>query len=269
MISIIVLIIASHNEIYDSFIALWREKISLWKLREKDDIVYRFFFVFSDPSLKYDILCDDENDSIFCKYEESLEPGIMLKTMAAIRYCEKNMKYDYILRTNLSSFWNFPVFSLELKTKPIDIGTIFLQYLDRNQLFVNSRWKDFFDIIDCVLPSRYSVFTFLDGAGFLLSHKMISLLLFPISDVLYSKLLLLPDDVAITVLMYYNILFHSCLSIEIQELLIQKKYISCKDIESFDLIAEIGFIRNKNDFGDRNIDILNYKTQIDFYRKLI
>lgn len=269
MISIIVLIIASHNEIYDSFITLWREKIRLWKLREKDDFVYRFFFVFSDPLLKMDILCDDENDSIFCKYEESLEPGIMLKTMAAIRYCEKNMKYDYILRTNLSSFWNFPVLSLELNMKPIDIGTIFLQCLDRNQLYINSRWKDFFEIIDCVLSTRdNNIFTFLDGAGFLLSRKMISLLLFPISDILYSKLLLLPDDVAITVLMYYNILFHSCLSIEIQELLIDKKYISCKDIEWIGSDGELGFIRNKNTLGDRNIDILNYKTQLDFYRKI-
>ena len=147
MSSCIVLIIASHSYIYDYFIALWREKIRYLSQNN----TFRFFFVFSDPSLHIDVLCVD--DCIYCKYEESLEPGIFLKTMAAIRYCEANFSYDYLLRTNLSSFWNFPCLHFD----SISIGTIFLQLLDRNRLYVNPRWKDFFLIIDDILPVDFAI----------------------------------------------------------------------------------------------------------------
>lgn len=264
MFSVIVLIIASHNNIYDSFIALWREKI---RLIEQTDVIYRFFFVFSDPSLTVDVLCDEVNNSIFCKYDESLEPGIFLKTMAAIKYCEDHFIYDYILRTNLSSFWNFSILSLELKKTPIHLGTIFLQNLDKNQLFINYRWKDFFEIIHSLFPSFGDVFIFLDGAGFLLSREMIQLLLLPIPDIFYSKLLLLPDDIAITCLMYYNIKYNSSLCVEITELLIGKKMICDKDF-LYGNEFELGFIRNKQNSSDRNMDIFNYKHQIElFYMK--
>jgi hypothetical protein len=260
MFSIIVLIIASHNDIYDLFITLWREKI---QIIEKKHIEYRFFFVFSDPSLTVDVLCDEVNNSIFCKYDESLEPGIFLKTMAAIRYCERHFIYDSILRTNLSSFWNFPILSLELKKTPIHLGTIFLQQLDKNLLFINSRWESFFEIIHYLLPSFGDTFIFLDGAGFLLSRQMISLLLLPIPDIYYSKLLLLPDDIAISILMYYNIIHNYSLCIEMNELLIGKKMICSED--NIPLFSEVGFIRNKHYNGDRNIDIVNFKQQLDFF----
>lgn len=267
MFSIIVLIIASHNDIYDSFISLWREKIGLIEKGEDIDIDYRFFFVFSDPSLTVDILCDEANNSISCKLDESLEPGIFLKTMAAIRYCSDNFTYNYILRTNLSSFWNFSVLSLELKQTPIHIGTIFLQYLDKNQLFINSRWEGFFEIIHSVFPSFGDIFLFLDGAGFLLSREMIPLLLLSIPEIHYSKLVLLPDDIAITCLMYYNIIHNSSLRVEIHELLIGKKMIYLED-ENIPLSSEVGFIRNKHNTGDRKIDIINYKQQLEmFYMK--
>jgi len=266
MYSIIVLIIASHNEHYDSFITLWREKIRLWKSRERDDVFYRFYFVFSDLSLKVDVLCDEENHSIFCKYDESLEPGIFLKTMAAIQYCEQNFTYDFILRTNLSSFWNFSVLPFEINNG-INLGTILIQKIDKNQLFINYRWESFFQIIYSILPSFGDIFPFLDGAGFLLSREMVKLLLLPISEIHYSKLLLLPDDIAISVLMYYNIICNSNshFHIEINELLIGKKMIcSEQEIHLYSDFNEIGFIRNKHN-NDRNIDIVNFKKQLDFF----
>jgi hypothetical protein len=152
--------------------------------------------------------------------------------------------------------------SLELKKTPIHLASIFLQYLDKNELSINYRWKDFFEIIHYLLPSFENIFVFLDGAGFLLSREMISLLLLPISETYYSKLLLLPDDIAITVLLYYNIIYNSSLCVEIHELLIGKKMICSED--DISLLSEVGFIRNKHN-NDRNIDILNFKQQLKFY----
>ena len=146
--------------------------------------------------------------------------------MMAIQFVEEHMDYSYILRTNLSSFWNFSVLFSELRLNPISMGTIFLQYLDRNNLCINYRWKDFFDILDSFF-STGDLFYFLDGAGFLLSRDMIRLLLLPIIDEYYSKLLLVPDDIAITILLCYNIRHHSPVPVEFHELLIVKKII-CK-----------------------------------------
>lgn len=271
--SIIVLIIASHNEVYNSFIDLWREKIELWKSTSlsENKMEFQFFFVFADPTITENIIC--ENDTITYKGEESLEPGIFLKTMAAIRYCEEHFTYDSILRTNLSSFWNFSVLSDEIVVSKIMIGNIFMQYLDKNQLFINYRWAFFFEIIDAFFPSiGWDVFVFLDGAGFLLSREMIRILLLDISESYYSKLLLIPDDVAISILLFYNIINKNVKNVEIRELLIEKKYICYKnDIES-PMNFGIGFIRNKQPWTmdvNRNIDIVNYKLQLDFFYKKI
>ena len=269
MYSVIVLIIASHNELYQSFLELWREKIELWKAVGEGGVDYRFFFVFADPNLTENIVC--ENDCITYKCEESLEPGIFLKTMAAIKYCETHFTYDFILRTNLSSFWNFSVLSHELVSETsISIGNIFMQYLNKNQLFINFRWAFFFEIIDSFFPSIADIFFFLDGAGFLLSREMIRILLIDISDSLYSKLLLLPDDVAISILLFYNILRTNTVSFEIYELFVGNKYICNKNEIEYPSnfgSEKIGFIRNKQMNSDRKIDLMNYKLQIDFFYK--
>jgi len=263
---IVCLIIASHNSLYDTFIDLWREKICILnenKGVEEEDI--RFYFVFSDPSLSMDVVC--ENDCILCKCDENLEPGIFLKTMMAIKFVDENMDYSYILRTNLSSFWNFPVLYSELQLNPIHIGTIFLQYLDRNNLSINTRWQHYFDIIDSVFQEVGDIFYFLDGAGFLLSRDMIRLLLLPISENYYSKLLMIPDDVAISILLFYNIIQHSPVQIVINEILNGKKMI-CNNGIVFINERNIGFIRNK-DLIDRDNDVLNFKTHISFFYKKI
>jgi hypothetical protein len=179
-----------------------------------------------------------------------------------MRYCEVNFSYDYILRTNLSSFWNFPVFDFE----SISIGTIFMQLLERDKLFLNPRWKDFFVVIDGIL-STGDVFVFLDGAGFLLSREMIRLLLLPFP---YDKIIMLPDDVAISVLLYYHIL--QCnRSVDISELCIDKKMICNNGIAIMrDSDSAIGFVRNKQILvKDRPVDLVNFKHQLDFFYKKI
>ena len=261
MYSIIVLIIASSSDIYDLFLELWREKIKCWKLNSgSDQVHYRFFFVFADPSLPMEAVCKE--DCIYCKCEESLEPGIFLKTMMALRFCENEFIYDFILRTNLSSFWNFSVLSLDiLSNLDISIGTISFQFIDRNRLYINSRWKDYFERIDSLFPIE-DLFYFLDGAGFLLSRKMIRLLFLPFP---IEKIIDIPDDVAISIILFYHILVNKIGRIEIKELLIDKKRMICGNCWERDLV--LGFVRNKNGL-DRYLDVLNFTHLIKhFYIK--
>lgn len=49
-----------------------------------------------------------EKNNLFIKGKESLIPGILIKTKKALNYINANYTFDYIIRTNLSSFWNIP-----------------------------------------------------------------------------------------------------------------------------------------------------------------
>jgi hypothetical protein len=259
----IVLVIASRGGAYDVFTDYWNRIIS----RCPSSI--KIFLLYSDPNLDLD--CSEimvEDHVMTYRGEESLEPGILLKTMAAFRYCEKNYDYDFILRTNLSSFWNFPVFSTYLSDLPLEkyIGNIFMQVFDRNRYYVNYRWIHYFYLIDSLLPnSGGDLFYFLDGAGFLLSRDMIRLILIPAASI-FEKVLDIPDDVAITFLLYHSLSVVIDGSIQIREIGIVRHMCDTILLVS-DLPLDTGFIRNKvyDDFGDRRVDRLNFANEFDYF----
>jgi hypothetical protein len=64
----------------------------------------KYFFI----ELKEDLNCDlcEDNDYIYVKGTESIAPGIYIKTIKSMKYINENYNYDFIVRTNLSSFWN-------------------------------------------------------------------------------------------------------------------------------------------------------------------
>ena len=48
-------------------------------------------------------------DTLYIKGEETRIPGILTKTLKAMQYCIDKYEFDYLVRTNLSSFWNFKI----------------------------------------------------------------------------------------------------------------------------------------------------------------
>lgn len=64
-----------------------------------------------------DGLQDIEGNTFWLTGEESL-PGILHKTLDSFDYFLKKDKYDFIIRTNLSSVWNFHVLLKYLETLP-------------------------------------------------------------------------------------------------------------------------------------------------------
>jgi len=103
MINILFLIISSNdNHIYDEFKKLQRLYLSL--PIDPEYSIQHFFVEFkSDMD---DNIIMKENDIIYIKGDESINPGMILKTCKAIEYVYNNCNYDFLIRTNLSTLFN-------------------------------------------------------------------------------------------------------------------------------------------------------------------
>ena len=103
-----ILIIASHGKEYDELIDLWRS------IKYPDWI--KLYFVFADPDAPQ--LISMSGDTILVRGIECIRPGILYKTRAAMEYLLKHERFDYLLRSNLSSFFNAESLLQFLKDKP-------------------------------------------------------------------------------------------------------------------------------------------------------
>jgi hypothetical protein len=95
----IFLIISSDNlECYKHMRNYIKKYFNLYKNQIK------YFFI----ELKNDLDCDicEKDDYIYVKGEECITPGMYIKTIKSMQYINENYNYDFIIRTNLSSFWN-------------------------------------------------------------------------------------------------------------------------------------------------------------------
>lgn len=101
-IKILVLIIASDQ------LPIWQEDQNAWKAyMHLDENHVETYFLKSNPNLQTS--CEIQKDVVWILGEESFIPGILNKTILAMEFFLPHIyEYDYILRTNLSSFYVFP-----------------------------------------------------------------------------------------------------------------------------------------------------------------
>jgi hypothetical protein len=96
--NIIILIIASDN------LKEYVEMQNIWRKYMNTHPNIKSFFIKNDPNIDSNILLNEELNTIFVRDIENYVPGIFNKTIESIRYCLNNFNFDYIYRTNLSSF---------------------------------------------------------------------------------------------------------------------------------------------------------------------
>lgn len=111
---IIILVIAIDSVFYNEFKKIWKKYCHTYSN-------IKVFFIYNNdqrrsglddpahglityPSIEYN---KDEYDIIYKQYEEIRSPCIYLKTIRAMEYIEDNYDYDFLIRTTLSTFWNF------------------------------------------------------------------------------------------------------------------------------------------------------------------
>ena len=102
---LIIVVIASPGQRYDEFLKIWKQYD-----KKHDDI--KVFYVFGKDHIKAD------DSEIVADSVENLIPGILLKTVYAMDKIHKEYNYDFLLRTNLSSFFVLPKLYQFLDTLP-------------------------------------------------------------------------------------------------------------------------------------------------------
>lgn len=80
-------------------------------MNECEDI--KIFFVYGDSGIKGANDCD-----LVFDIPENDYPGIITKTISAMEYVNQNYDYDFIIRTNLSTFWDLDKLSKRLDDLP-------------------------------------------------------------------------------------------------------------------------------------------------------
>jgi hypothetical protein len=76
----------------------------------------RFFYIEARDQEEESV---EDGNTLYLKGTESVIPGIYLKTMKALQHIQSNYNYDFVLRTNLSSFFNIPHVIQYFQNKPL------------------------------------------------------------------------------------------------------------------------------------------------------
>lgn len=181
----IILVIASRSEIYDKIINYYW--IKFIKFINKINNNIKIYLVFGN-----DVNIDDfsiiKNNIIVANMKETYIPGILEKTVFGFEYIEDNMEYDYIFRTNLSSFIvhnNFQKFIEKLPNDNCYSGCkMILSKNDQYYKFIEDKDKE-------------KEITYVSGAGIVFSKDIIKYIIAN-SNKLNKKVI---DDVALGILL--------------------------------------------------------------------
>ena len=188
---VLILVIASRDEAYDEMTRLWKSFMNT----ELPHV--RSFLVYADPTVSGTELRGDDDDVLVHGCVESLVPGIFRKTNAAIQYCEEHFAYEYILRTNLSSFIVLRRLLSFLETHPkIQCAGPFYVLPEGPKGEEEKR------LVKEILKTNVDQFFFLHGACMLLSRSCVLYYLDALEKTSVAVVERLPDDVAMGALLH-------------------------------------------------------------------
>ncbi len=171
---LLILIIASDNHpAFAKLQEIWRSYMHT----DKEHI--EAYFLKGDPMLTTDYAII--GDTIYTNVQDSYKPGIIEKTVRSLQCIKQEAKqYDYILRTNLSSFYVFDrllEFANTLpKTHCYAARALFPYYAD--------------------VPLEYLHIPFGSGTGFILSSDLVDMML-EHKEELLQRSAEIPDDVLV------------------------------------------------------------------------
>lgn len=181
------------KEISNKYHQLFREQI-------------KHFYIELKPTLENDII--EEGHHLYIKGNESIHPGILNKTKKALEYINGKYNYKYVVRTNLSSFWDLPQLLLLEKKLPktnIAIGHLpFNTFISGTSIIISS------DVARNITPLlEYNIMQYDDVYISTIIHRM-----YPIADISdygYNTFYRIDNDVTVPFDMsnnHFTILFY-------------------------------------------------------------
>lgn len=167
---LIILVIASNSDFYNEVVKIfWKKLIKNCNQNYKNVKIY---LLYGDS---YNKELNINNENLLCfDLEENLIPNILKKTCLAFEYIKNKYDFEYVFRTNLSSFL---------------IIDRFLNYLDN--IKNNNRYL----YSGTIVKKKY--LDFVSGAGILLNKNSIEIILKNTDKINFS----LADDIAIATLL--------------------------------------------------------------------
>ncbi len=141
------------------------------------------YFIKGDPNLPTE--SEIQDNTLFTKTIDNYKPGILKKTILSMEALEGSLdQYSFVLRTNLSSIYNYPKLLEFVKRLPAE------RCYAARPLFPSYE-----------VPKEYSKIPFGWGAGFILSTDLVKTIIAE-KETLYAKIDELPDDVLIGMLLH-------------------------------------------------------------------
>jgi hypothetical protein len=102
---IIILILSSQGEVYDKLKEYQTNYLN--KFVNSNKLANFFFVEFTDTNnTDYVETTIEKGNTLYVKGTESINPGMIIKTSEAMKYINNHYDYDFIFRTNLSTFIN-------------------------------------------------------------------------------------------------------------------------------------------------------------------
>lgn len=217
----IMLVIASYDDIYCDIIETWKTY-----MKKVDNV--KIYLLYCRSDLDEQMVVDEDEGTIMYNCEESLTPGIYLKSIYSMDYCHKTYKYDYLIRTNLSSFYNIPKL---------------LDYLDK--VPQNNYAGGIYGV-------SYNI-PFICGAGIIISSDLVEKMLkSALQDNSVNEILYYPDDVLLSYLI--NLHINPATYKGVPRCNVSEKL----TIEKIELLSKEYFhFRNRNDNTNRVLDSQN------------
>lgn len=183
-----------------------------------------------------------QNNILHIKGEECLIPGVLRKTLKAFEYFADDLwKYDYIVRSNISTIIDFIQLSIHLEEKPIIFygggEKVTLQWIHERDGITDTKWLGTnFIVGTCIILTPPAV-------KFILAHE----------EYIHFDII---DDVSIGILMMQHNTACQVQGMNDKYLYIQQ---NCNLFELQNIVSQgyCIFYRNKN--INRDIDIIHMK----------
>lgn len=177
----LVLIIATDDK------PAYRELQKIWEAyMNSDPKHFEVYFLRGDPNLSTAFKIN--KNEIIVKTEEGFAPGILNKTILGMEALQPRLnEFDFVIRTNLSSFY------------PFDNLLKYLAKLPKRRCYCG---VSLYQTKELGLPPELDIVPFISGAGIILSPDLVHLMLKNHQE--FEKYKTMPDDVFIGLFYFKN-----------------------------------------------------------------